>query len=280
VLLNLLANAIKYSGTGGSVAVDAATLPDGRLRIAVTDSGPGIPAGRAGEVFGWFERLGREAGDIDGVGIGLALCQDLVTRMDGVIGFDNHAAGGCTFRVDLPLSGPVDETGAEPVDEPGATPLSKPVAGTVVASAAAGPKRRRRILYIDDSEDLLALMETAFAALLPDCDLRVARNAESGIATVAAWRPDVVLMDVNLPGMDGIAAARRLKDDPATAGIPVIAATGAVTDHDQTRTQDAGFFAVLSKPFQIEKLFVVIDQALDATVRRGNEDPNANGAAG
>lgn len=248
ILLNLLANSIKYNIDGGTIFVDAEVSADRKLKISITDTGPGIPEEKVDSLFHWFERLGKETGSIRGVGIGLALCQNLVTRMNGRIGFENIREGGCTFWFELPVS-----------EGKTIAPLAEPRQSGPAAEAPSGD---HTIFYIEDNPDLIELMEVIIARI-PNYVLRTANSAEEGLRLIEGASPDLILMDINLPGMDGIAACRQLKQNPKTAGIPVIAVTGAAMKHDVERAKDIGFFAYLSKPFSIKTALQTIGAALD-----------------
>ncbi len=249
VLLNLLGNAVKYSKAPGNIYLDAEEVQDSKfLRITITDNGPGIPKDKSDRLFHWFERLGRENTGVSGVGIGLALCHDLVTRMDGNIGFDNVEGGGCAFWVEIPVS-------AETIPAPAGD--SAPSNGKAGASSA-----RQAVLYIEDNPELIDLMKSIFQ-VFPDYTLRTARDAETGLRLAKAEKPDAILMDLNLPGMDGVTACKALKEDPATRAIPVIAVSGAATMIDDVLAEEAGFFAHLTKPFKIQDARDTLRRALE-----------------
>jgi signal transduction histidine kinase/ActR/RegA family two-component response regulator len=253
VLLNLLGNAVKYSKAPGDVCLDAEEVQGGKfLRISITDNGPGIPKDKSDRLFHWFERLGRENTGVSGVGIGLALCHDLVTRMDGNIGFDNVEGGGCRFWIEIPVSGEGVAAAAD---------LAPPA-----ASGSGKNDALQTVLYIEDNPELVELMHSIFA-VFPDYALRTARDGETGLRMAKTELPDVILMDLNLPGMDGVAACKALKEDLATRDIPVIAVSGAVTMIDEVQATEAGFFAHLTKPFKIQDARDTLRRALAAGSR-------------
>ncbi len=256
VLLNLLANSVKYGDKGGRIDVDARIASGGRLKILIADSGPGIPADKIGELFRWFDRLGRETGAADGIGIGLALSHDLVTRMNGTIGFENLPERGCLFWFELPLA---QEAAAA------AAPAPERGADTAPRAQLPGPTT---VLYVEDSLDLQELME-AILSTHSACRLIKAVNAEDGLKLAEERRPDVILMDINLPGMNGIAASRRLRENAATSDIPVIAVTGAAMQHDIDKARAGAFFAYLTKPYGIDEVMGAIAAALQARAKAG-----------
>ncbi len=251
VVANLLSNSVKYCSEGDNIYLDAEVRQGGFLRITVTDTGPGIPPDKSDRLFQWFERLGRETGSVDGIGIGLALCHDLVTRMNGRIGFENLARG-CSFWIELPID-PADAVAEHVESEP------------CIPAGSAHPARPS-ILYIEDSTDLIDLMRAIFKHF-PGYTLYTANDAESGLRMATRHLPDLILMDINLPGMDGIAACRRLKNNLATARIPVIAITGAAMVDDVEKASGTDFFTYITKPFPISAVRSSISAALHARSR-------------
>jgi signal transduction histidine kinase/CheY-like chemotaxis protein len=248
VMMNLGSNAIKYNKLDGRVTI-AAVQQDDIVRIIVADTGMGIPSHRHAEVFQPFNRLGAEAGTVEGSGIGLSLTRRLVELMHGKIGFTSDAGQGSTFWVELPALPPADAAGA--------TPLLAPV------ERSAG---EYSVLYVEDNPSNLKLMER-LVATLPLTRLATVRDAEQGIEMAARLRPDVILLDINLPGMNGFQALKQLRARSETRAIPVIALTAAAMPKDVRRGLEAGFYAYLTKPFDVTELLATIDRALASRPR-------------
>jgi len=261
IMLNLLSNAVKYNRAGGSVTVATRLLNDtvhdtGMVRVSVADTGEGIPLERQGQIFQAFNRLGREGSEIEGTGIGLYLTNRLVEQLGGAIGFESIPGQGTTFWVDFPAGGAPREPGA---------------AGDRTAGRAPAPVADEdgyfTVLYVEDNPLHRLLMEEVFADLTK-ARLVTANDAESGIEMAAALRPALILMDIDLPGMSGFEARKRLADTRDTAGIPVVALTAGAADYDRQRGLDAGFGDYLTKPFDIERLLGVIERF--TSVKRTN----------
>ncbi|HEY5028432.1 MAG TPA: ATP-binding protein, partial [Candidatus Angelobacter sp.] len=211
VLVNLLSNAIKYNKVGGTVVVDWIASTPGRIRICVKDSGEGLTPDKLTQLFQPFNRLGQEANAEEGTGIGLVTTKRLVELMGGVIGAESTVGKGSVFWFEMNLTAgraPVADT-AEP---------SAVVSQVQVQSDA----QLRTLLYVEDNPANLMLVEDLIARR-PDLRLLSARDGARGIEIAHASRPDVVLMDINLPGISGIKALRILAEDPVTARIPVVA---------------------------------------------------------
>ena len=252
ILLNLLSNAIKYNRAGGVVAVDCVPDAAGRVRIAVRESGPGLSAAQMEELFQPFNRLGQEAGTEEGTGIGLVVTKRLVELMNGSIGVTSTVGIGSVFWIELDSVAPAASGAADGAEPPPAAAPGPLAAGNGYT-----------LLYVEDNPANLKLVESIIA-LSPDLRLLSAPDAHLGIALARAHAPDLILMDVHLPGMSGIDALKVLRADPATAGIPVIAVSASAMSHDIALAMSNGFFQYVAKPIDIAEFSAAIDSALQA----------------
>ena len=249
VLINLLSNAIKYNKVGGTVVVDCIASTPGRTRICVKDSGEGLPPDKLTQLFQPFNRLGQEANAEEGTGIGLVVAKRLIELMGGVIGAESTVGKGSVFWIEMNLT-------AEPQPAAGAAELMAVAQAQVQADA-----QLRTLLYVEDNPANLMLVEDLIARR-PDIRLLTARDGNRGIEIARASRPDVILMDINLPGISGIKALRILAEDPATAHIPVIALSANAMPHDIEKGLEAGFFRYLTKPIKVNEFMDTLDVAL------------------
>lgn len=251
-LINLLTNAIKYNKPQGTVRM-ACAVAEGQARISVTDSGAGITAEMQDRIFTAFDRLGEERGEVEGTGIGLVITKRIMEAMGGAIGFESRVGQGSTFWVALPLAANAERAELEPIAS------NNLAAGTPAASTHAS---KPAVLYIEDNQMNQRLMQQIFAGR-KEWELRGAMNAESGIETARANPPNLILLDINLPGMDGYQALAQLKSHPGTAHIPVVALTANAMKGDSERGMEAGFADYLSKPLDILKLLDLLGKLLD-----------------
>ena len=250
VLLNLVANAIKYNRPGGSVDI-ACSREGNSLRVAVHDSGRGISADEQERLFQPFERLSAARSDIEGTGIGLALSRRLVHAMGGDIGVDSEVGRGSTFwvrlaRADSAVQAPASGNHATP-------PLPMPPADGA----------ERTVLYIEDNAVNVILMQ-AMLARLPGVRTLVATLPRQGIELARSERPDLVLLDIQLPGMDGFEVLKHLQAGEHTRSIPVIAVSANAMPADIEAGLAAGFTDYLTKPIELERLLAAVYQVLHA----------------
>jgi PAS domain S-box-containing protein len=247
VLLNLLSNAIKYNRQDGSVTLTG-EMTDRFVRIAVTDTGIGIPTERRSEIFQPFHRLRVEKSNIEGTGIGLVICKRLIEGMGGRIGFDSAPGIGSRFWFELPQA----LAGSTLIEHPAMT------------RKEALPQQQstgKSVLYIEDSPINIEVMKHVFR-MYQGIELLTAESAETGLTMIHKAPPDLVLMDINLPGMSGLEALHALKSNPATASIPVIAVSAAAMPDDIASGLKAGFLAYLTKPFDVPELNNLIRNTL------------------
>ncbi|MEW5771326.1 MAG: PAS domain S-box protein [Pseudomonadota bacterium] len=247
VLLNLLSNAVKYNREGGTIEVACAPGSGQRVRVEVRDTGIGIAAEALPRLFRPFERLEGAYAGVEGTGIGLALAKKLVEAMDGAIGVESVPGEGSTFWFELPVA---DHAPPEP-----------PAPQHHREMPVAGQERLCTLLYVEDNPANLRL---AHKIVAKRAGLRMldAGNAEDGLAIAVRERPDLILLDINLPDLDGYEALRRLRESPATRDIPVIAVSANAMTRDVRRAMEAGFDDYLTKPLDIGVFLKTIDHFL------------------
>jgi PAS domain S-box-containing protein len=248
VLLNLLSNAIKYNRVGGTVVVECRLNNADSVHISVRDSGDGLTPEQLSQLFQPFNRLGKEAGDEQGTGIGLVVSKRLVEWMGGVIGVESTVGVGSVFWVELGLT-PAPEVNAQGALHTGSTPVDRP-----------GSAELLTLLYVEDNPANMMLVEDIIARR-PDIRLLGARNGKSGIEIARSSLPDVILMDINLPGISGIDAMKILAIDHTTAHIPVIALSANAMPRDIEKGMEAGFFRYLAKPIKVVEFMEALDVA-------------------
>jgi PAS domain S-box-containing protein len=255
VLLNLLTNAIKYNQVGGSVVVDCCTSDKpGHVRVTVTDTGAGLPPDKVAQLFEPFNRLGQSGQGEEGTGIGLVVSKRLVELMEGVIGVESTVGTGSVFWVELPSTVPL----ALSVHRE-KTAVVQPV----VPSSA----NLRTLLYVEDNPANLKLVEK-LVARRHDLRLLSAIDGNRGVEVARTCQPDVILMDINLPGISGIEALRILGEDKATAHIPVIALSANAIPRDIEKGLEAGFFRYLTKPIKVGVFMDTLNVALEFSEER------------
>jgi PAS domain S-box-containing protein len=249
LLINLLSNAIKYNTEGGSVAVNCTLSPPDAIRISVRDTGAGLAPEQIAQLFQPFNRLGQEAHGEQGTGIGLVVCKRLVELMDGVIGVESTVGEGSVFWLELKQT-------TEPQAAAHAAELAK-----VAQAQTSGGTQLYTVLYVEDNPANLMLVEDILARR-PDIRLLSARDAITGIKMTLASLPDVVLMDINLPGISGIEALQILAENPTTAHIPVVALSANAIPSDIEKGLEAGFFRYLTKPIKVNQFMETLDMVL------------------
>jgi PAS domain S-box-containing protein len=249
VLINLLSNAIKYNQANGTVVVDCTAGTPGRVRVNVRDSGAGLPPDMLKQLFQPFNRLGRETSAEEGTGIGLVMSKRLVELMGGVIGVESTVGSGSVFWFELNSATPQL-----------AVDLAEPKA--MVQSQVQNGAPLRTLLYVEDNPANLKLVEQLIARR-PDMRLLTARDGNVGIQLARAHQPEVILMDINLPGISGIEALKILREDPATANIPVVALSANAMPRDIERGLRAGFFRYLTKPIKVNEFMDTLGEALE-----------------
>jgi len=250
VLINLLSNAIKYNRAGGTVEVTCSANTAERIRISVQDTGEGLSPEKLAQLFQPFNRLGQEASAEEGTGIGLVVSKRLVELMGGEIGAESTVGVGSVFWIELHLAAALEL--AAGADEPLALLQAR-----VQHDAAL-----RTLLYVEDNRANMQLVEQLIARR-PDMRLLSAGDGTRGIALARIHQPEVILMDINLPGISGIQALKILREDPATAHIPVLAISANAMPHDIKKGLEAGFCRYLTKPIKVNEFMDALDMALE-----------------
>ncbi len=265
VLVNLLSNAIKYNRVGGRVDVHCSLGAAGYTRISVQDTGDGLSAEKLAQLFQSFNRLGQETGAQEGTGIGLVMSKRLVELMGGCIGVDSSVGVGSVFWFELDST--IAPRVAHELTDTSPAPLADSTAGVVP----------RTLLCVEDNPANLLLVEKLLARR-PDIRLLSARDGRHGVEMARSYKPDLVLMDINLPGISGLTALRILRDDPTTAHIPVIALSANAMPRDIEKGMQAGFFRYLTKPIKVDQFMNTLDLALAHVSVNVATGPESHGA--
>jgi len=246
VLVNLLNNAVKYTPFFGGVAVSYHVPGNEKVRVLVSDTGPGIPAEKLARLFTPFERLGAEQSAIEGTGLGLALSQRLVDAMGGSIGVESAVGKGSTFWIELPLTkSPLERFPRDRAANGARQPSSEPAS--------------RSILYIEDNLSNLALIEQMLAER-PGTALLTSMQGKVGLDLARQHTPDLILLDLHLPDLPGWDVLSQLKADSTTRHIPVVVISADATKRQMNRLMSAGAAHYLTKPLDVNKFFQVLDE--------------------
>jgi len=251
VVINLLSNAIKYNTVSGTVVVACSARTPERTRISVTDTGAGLSPEKLAMLYQPFNRLGQEAvGGVAGTGIGLVVTKRLVELMGGELGVESTVGAGSVFWFELITSAapqletdPGEAAARDKTTLPGGTPS-------------------HTLLYVEDNQANMRLVEQIIARR-PDLRLLTAVNGVLGIEMARKEQPTVILMDINLPGISGVAAMEILRNDPATAHIPVVALSANAIPRDIEMSLAKGFFRYLTKPIKIKEFTETLNAALE-----------------
>ena len=262
ILVNLLSNAIKYNRTNGSIVVKCTARPLGYIRLSVADTGQGLTTEKLSQLFQPFNRLGQEDGAEQGTGIGLVVTKRLVEVMKGSIGVNSTVGSGTEFWIDLV---------ATTAPRHDFTQADSAITAETLARDA-GPVRT--VLYVEDNPANLKLV-TMLIARRKDLRLLTAENGNLGVELAQVHQPDVILMDINLPGISGIKVMSILSRDDATATIPIIALSANAGPRDIERGLEAGFLRYLTKPIKVDVLMETLDLGLALAAANKTFNPRA-----
>jgi CheY-like chemotaxis protein len=230
--------------------VKCALSMSGRIRVSVMDTGAGLHPDQVAQLFQPFNRLGREAGSEEGTGIGLVVAKRLIELMGGVLDMESTVGAGSLFWFEL-IS----------VAEPSRT-LEEIDVAALAQPHVPRESRPHTLLYVEDNPSNMILVKQIIARH-PDISLLAALDGYGGIEIARASQPDVILMDINMPGMNGYEALALLRSDPSTAHIPVIALTANAMPVDIRRGLNAGFFRYITKPIMVNELMEALNVALE-----------------
>jgi PAS domain S-box-containing protein len=253
VLLNFFSNAIKYNNPGGIVAITNEAVENRFLRFKIRDTGRGIAPANFDKIFEPFERVGHEKSDIEGTGIGLTITKRIVEAMGGVVGFSSELGVGSIFWFDLPLAKQPRETAA---------PLRSELAAPGSAGHQRAGKPTKTVLYIEDNPANQMLMEMALARL-GFIELVMAHTGELGLHIAQSQDPDLILLEVDLPLVDGFEVLRKLRSMKTTRETPIIGVSANPIESENDRPEDAEFDAYITQPFDIPKLQKEISRFMD-----------------
>jgi len=249
ILMNFGSNAIKYNRPTGRVSFAVSIPTPTVVRVTVRDTGMGIPSDKQEKLFQPFQRAGQETGPIEGTGIGLVITKKLARLMRGDVGFESKPGEGSAFWVDLPVHAAEARQGTTPAIER-------------ASDARLSGQGHRVVLYVEDNPANVTFMKDLLSSF-DSIDLLTAPTAEMGVEIARSRRPEIIIMDINLPGMSGVDALRVLRAEDDTKNIPVIALTAAASERDKVRGMQAGFYRYLTKPVKVDELLTALEAILE-----------------
>ena len=244
VLVNVLSNAVKYNSDNGLISIGYKLLNNEKVSIFVSDTGKGLSDDEQSDIFQPFTRLGAEYTDIEGVGIGLTISKKLMELMSGSINIESQKGQGSTFYIECSV-GSNSERQVE-----NKLKINRP------------DNKIRDILYVEDNRSNQVVIQNLMS-LNPGYNLSIAENAEEGLKLVEQSDFDLIILDIDLPGMDGFQALEKLKENAETKDIPVIALSASASDSDIQKGLNAGFNQYVTKPVNLNELLNVICQEVD-----------------
>ncbi len=250
VLFNLLFNAIKYNRKDGDVSLVCEQVPNGRVRLSIRDTGPGIPPEGLARLFVPFERLGQEFGKIEGIGLGLVVSRRMMDAMGGCLGVDSQVDVGSTFWIELPEAALLDATQKAALNS------------TLPPSEATKDLSRASLLYIEDNASNLQVVQMLLGRMRPNWRFLSAGDGASGLRQACGHLPDLILLDLQLPTMNGDEVLTKLRSDPRTRHIPVLLLSADATAQSREQLLALGANDYLSKPFSVAGLLDKLDALL------------------
>ena len=250
VLLNLLGNAIKYNREGGQVNVSCQQMPNGQVRVSIKDTGAGIAPEDLARLFVPFERLGQEYGDVEGTGLGLVVSKQLVEAMGGTLGARSEVGHGSTFWVELPTVSDV------------ATDRDSNASATLGPAMTRADSSPATLLYVEDNLSNLQVLKTVVERLRPHWTLLSAKDGQSGLDLARKHLPDLILLDLQLPGLKGDEVLSALRNDPTTVHLPVLMLSADATAHSRERLLALGANDHSPKPFNVHELLEKLERML------------------
>ena len=246
IIINLLSNAVKYNSENGKITISC-IKSENNIHINVTDTGEGLTQEQQTKLFTAFNRLGAESTDIEGTGIGLVITQNIVELMGGRIGVESEPGVGSTFWFELPN---------------GVPELSKTEKESSSANVEIELDESRSVLYIEDNPANLRLV-TQLLGRLPNLNMWTAHEPVLGLELAIENMPDLILLDINLPGLDGFEVLKLLKQRDETRNIPVIAISANAMPRDIEKGLEAGFDDYITKPIDLNALLSSVDKKLN-----------------
>lgn len=249
VFLNLLSNAVKYNIENGIISIFYRKTSEGKIRINIEDSGIGVSKDKIDDLFEPFARLDADTMDVEGTGIGLTITRRLVEQMRGNISVKSTLDKGSCFTLELPTG--IAEEGEKAPEEAKVESSPKPL----------NPNENYTVLYVEDNPDNLILIRQVLKTR-PNIRLIFSRDSKTGIELALAHHPDLIMMDINLQGMDGFMALKVLRAYREIRSIPVIAVSANAMQEDVDRGLEAGFDSYITKPINIALFMEVVDRLL------------------
>lgn len=248
ILMNFASNAIKYNRAGGSVTFVVDLSDEQFVRVSTRDTGMGIPLDKQSKIFEPFQRAGQETGSIEGTGIGLTITKRLAELMGGSVGFRSTPNEGSEFWVDMQV-------------RPSGPPSVQPVLQVERVPPRRADGKASLVLYVEDNPANVKFMRDLMSSV-ENVELVTVPSAELGVDMARARRPEIIVLDVHLPGMSGLEALRALRAGPDTEAIPVIGLSAAASEHDRRKGEEAGFSRYLTKPLNVDEFLLAVQSLL------------------